>query len=120
MFRQHPQEGRIVVKERYWPSGQTYYYDETKHQDNWVLCGHTFKKGLLVKNFFPQMSNFHSRKFVKIQGKRNPFDSDHSYRALRKILISAYPVSFTEHLNFTNLKIPFALCARAILILSLN
>lgn len=45
LFRRHPQEGRIAVKEKYWPSGQTGYYDETKHQDNWVLCGHTLKKG---------------------------------------------------------------------------
>ena len=96
VFRRHPQEGRIAVKEKYWPSGQTYYYDETKHQDNWVLCGQTFKKGLLVENFLPQMSWIHSRKFVKIQGTRTPFDSDHSYWALRNSKYSAYPLRISK------------------------
>jgi len=81
-FRRHPNEARSVVKEKYWPSGRTYYYDETKHQDDWVFCGKTLKKGLVVENHLPQMTWICSRKFVKIQGVKSPFDSDHAYWAL--------------------------------------
>ena len=90
VFRRHPKEGRMAVKEKYWPSGRTYYYDDTKHQDNWVLCGKTLKKGLLVENHLPQMQWIHSRKFVKIQGVRSPFDSDHPYWTLRNSRYSRY------------------------------
>ena len=83
VFRRHPQEGRTSVKEKYWPSGKTYYYDGSKHQDNWVLCGRTLKGGVSVENHLPQMSWVHSRKFVKIQGKKSPFDSDKAYWATR-------------------------------------
>ena len=96
VFRRHLQEGRIAVKEKYWLSGQTYSYDETKHQDNWVLCGYTFKKGLLVENFLPQISLFHSRKFVKKEGTRTPFDPDHPYWALRNSKYSAYPLRMSK------------------------
>jgi len=96
VFRRHPQEGRISVKEKYWPSGHTYYYDETKHQDNWVLCGQTLKKGILLENFLPQMHWIRSRKFVKIQTTRSPFDSDHAYWALRNSNYSAYPLRLSK------------------------
>ena len=91
-FRRHPKEARSVVKEKYWPSGRTYYYDETKHQDQWVFCGKTLTKGLCVENYLPHMSWIHKRKFVKIQGRKSPFDSDHSYWAVRNSKYSAFPL----------------------------
>ena len=96
VFRRHPKEGRMAVKEKYWPSGRTYYYDDTKHQDNWVLCGKTLKKGLLVENHLPQMQWIHSRKFVKIQGVRSPFDSDHAYWTLRNSRYSGYSLKASK------------------------
>ena len=57
VFRRHPKEGRIAVKEKYWPSGRTYYYDDTKHQNDWVLCGQTLKKGILLENFRKENTN---------------------------------------------------------------
>ena len=95
-FRRHPNLARSVVKEKYWPSGRTYYYNETKHQDEWVLCGKTLKKGLLVENHLPHMSWIHSRKFVKIQPIRSPFDSDHSYWAGRNSKYSAFPLRVSK------------------------
>ena len=96
VFRRHPQEGRTAVKERYWPSGQTFYFHGSKHQDNWTLCGQTLKKGFLVENFLPHMSWIHSQKFVKIQTTKSPFDSDHAYWALRNSKYSAYPLQISK------------------------
>ena len=91
-FRRHPKEARSVVKEKYWPSGRTYYYDETKHQDEWVFCGKTLTRGFLMENHLPHMSWIHKRKFVKIQGKKSPFDSDQKYWAYRNSKYSAFPL----------------------------
>lgn len=96
VFRRHSQEGRTAVKEKYWPTGRTYYFGDTKHQNNWVLCGQTYKNGLLVENFLPQMTWIYSRKFVKIQGTRSPYDSDHPYWALRNSKYSAYPLRVSK------------------------
>ena len=96
VFRRHPNSARSVVKEKYWPSERTYYYDETKHQDNWVLCGKDLKKGVLVENHLPQMHWIHSRKFVKIQPIKSPFDSDHAYWALRNSKYSAFPLRVSK------------------------
>lgn len=90
VFRRHPQEGRTLVKEKYWPSGRTYYFDGAKHQDNWVLCGKTLVKSHVMENYLPQMYWIHSRKFVKIQGTKSPFDSDYPYWATRNGKYSAY------------------------------
>ena len=96
VFRRHPKEGRMAVKEKYWPSGQTYYYLDIKHQDDWVLCGKTLKKGLFVENHLPQMHWIHSQKYVKIQGVRNPFESDHAYWALRNSKYSGYDLKVSN------------------------
>lgn len=102
VFRRHPQEGRLTVKERYWPSRRTYYYDETQHQGNWVLCGKTLYKGLPVENFLPHMYWIHSQKFVKIEGTKSAFDSDHPYWALRNSKYSAYPLRVSKLYKFQN------------------
>ena len=106
-FRRHPKEARSVVKEKYWPSGRTYYYDETKHQDQWVFCGKTLTKGLCVENHLPHMSWIYKKKFVKIQGRKSPFDSDHSYWAVRNSKYSAFPLQvkklYKEQKGFCNI-----------------
>lgn len=96
VFRRHPQEARTSVKERYWPSGRTYYYDGSKHQDNWVLCGKTLKEGVSVKNYLPQMPWVHSRKFVKIRGEKSPFDFDNDYWATRNSKYSGYSLRVSK------------------------
>ena len=98
VFRRHPRENRFSVKEKYWPSGRTYQFDGINHKNNWVLCGRSYTKGgILIENYLPYMSWVHRRKFVKIQGNKSPYDSNHAYWAER---IS----NNSKYFAFSNLK----------------
>ena len=76
-FRRDTKHGRRVIQEKYFPSGKTYLYDGSKHQDNWVLAGKTKGHGdKIQENYLPRMSWIHSRKFVKVKGSKSPYDND--------------------------------------------
>lgn len=83
-FRIDKRHGRKTVKEKYFPSGNTYYFDDSEHADNWTLCGKSKdKNGIVKKNFLPKLSWIKSRKWVKVKGNKSPFDRDHIYWATR-------------------------------------
>ena len=94
VFRRHPQEGRTLVKEKYWPSERFFYYEGSKHYDNWVLCG---KSPHGVENFLPQLRWVYKKQFEKIKGTKSPFDSDNAYWAVRNCNYSG-PSSFLFNL----------------------
>lgn len=84
VFRRDTRNGRKVVKERYFPSNKTYYFNGTCHYGNWVLTGkQTGKSGVVKENWLPHMSWVKSKKHVKIRGTSSPFDGDHLYWAKR-------------------------------------
>ena len=80
VFRRDTRNGRKEVKQRYFPSGKTYYFSGTKHKDNWVLNGKSKdKKSILKENWLPHMTWVKSEKWVKIKGNKSPFDGDNLY-----------------------------------------
>lgn len=93
VFRRDTRNGRKVVKEKYFPSGQTYRFSGQTYSDNWILVGQTKKKDKLVKNFLPQLFWIQSLKYVKINGDKSPFDGDHIYWAKRLAKYSCLPNS---------------------------
>lgn len=80
-FRRHPLQGRMIVKQKYWPSGQTYTFDGRKYKDNWVFCGKgkTGTGKIAPTNFLPAMNWILFQKYTKIKGTHSPFDSCHLY-----------------------------------------
>ena len=86
-----PRHSRHNIKEKYFPSGKTYFYDGRKHLDNWVLVGkEKGLKGVIRENFLPRMSWTHSSKFVKVKGHKSPFDNQQLYWTLRTDKYSSY------------------------------
>lgn len=80
VFRRDRKQGRLKVKEKYFPSGKTYSYDGSTHRDDWILCGsHEGKKCILRENHLIHMSWVHSKKHLKVKGTQSPFDGDHLY-----------------------------------------
>ena len=72
------------VKQRYFPSGKTYYYDGTQHQDNWVLTGKRIDKdGKMQEIWLPHIVWIKRKKWVKIKADKSPFDGDNLYWAER-------------------------------------
>ena len=88
VFRRDTRNGRIKVKQRYFPSGKSYIYEGTRHQDNWVLTGKQLhKNGRMQEIWLPHMVWVKSKKWVKIKADKSPFDGDNLYwteRTLKK------------------------------------
>jgi group II intron reverse transcriptase/maturase len=80
VFRRDTRNGRKVIKQRYFPSGKSYTFGGTMHDDNWVLNGKQLSKnGTYRTNWLPHMNWVKSEKWVKIKGTKSPFDGDNLY-----------------------------------------
>lgn len=99
-FRIDKRHGRIKVKERYFPSGKTYYFNGTRYEDNWILWGkEKDKNGKTREIFLPRLSWIKSQKWVKIKGTKSPFDGDHVYWAIRMSNYKRLPTRVTKLLR---------------------
>jgi RNA-directed DNA polymerase len=99
-FRIDKRHGRKTVKEKYFPSGNIYFFDGSEHADNWTLCGKSKdKKGIMKKKFLPKLSWVKSRKWVKVRGNKSPFDGDHIYWATRMTTYRRLPIRTSKLLK---------------------
>lgn len=102
-FRIDKRHGRQKVKEKYFPSGNTYYFDGSEYRDNWTLCGkEKDKNGELKENWLPRLSWIKSKKWVKVRGSKSPFDGDHAYWAVRMASYNKLPTRVTKLLKKQN------------------
>lgn len=92
VFRRDTRNGRLVVKEKYFPSGKVYSFYGRQHSDNWILTGsQKTKNGKLRTIFLPQLVWLPSKKHVKVKGDESPYSFNH-YWALRNLKHSPYPL----------------------------
>lgn len=92
VFRRDTRNGRLAVKEKYFPSNKTYVFDGAKHQDNWILNGKKkVKGGSTIENYLPHLVWVKSHKHVKVKGDASPYSKD-IYWAMRSVNHSPYPV----------------------------
>lgn len=67
-------KGRLYWKEKYFPSGKTYFFKGKTYKSNWILVGSSKgKKGSIKTNFLPHMSWVFGDKYVKVQGDASPY-----------------------------------------------
>lgn len=78
-FRRDTRNGRLVIREKYFPSGKTYVFNGVEHKDNCTLNGVKKSKRGLVSVFLPNISWVKSLKFVKVKSTASPYDGDHIY-----------------------------------------
>jgi RNA-directed DNA polymerase len=84
VFRRDTRNGRLKIKEKYFPSGRTYKFQGRTYKDNWILTGKAKnKKGIIVENYLPRLQWVQSSKHVKINSNKSPFDGDHIYLGKR-------------------------------------
>nr|AYQ95216.1 hypothetical protein [Trochiscia hystrix] len=109
-FRRDTRNGRLTVKQRYFPSGRSYKYDGSIHQDNWVLVGRQKnKKGIIREVYLPHMVWVKSRKYVKVKEDQTPFNLS-IYWAMRSAKHSPYPLRVRNLLKRQNQRCP--ICKR--------
>jgi RNA-directed DNA polymerase len=84
VFRRDRKNGRMAIKEKYFPSNKSYSYGGIVHNSNWTLVGQKKGKGSEIKtNFLPSMTWIPSKKFVKVAGTASPMDGNYVYWAGR-------------------------------------
>jgi RNA-directed DNA polymerase len=106
-FRRDKRHGRKKVKEKYFPSGNTYYFDGTEHQDNWILCGKEKDKNNETKEIWlPRLSWIKSKKWVKVRGIKSPCDGDHIYWTIRMASYNRLPTRVAKLLKLQKGKCP--------------
>jgi RNA-directed DNA polymerase len=99
VFRRDTRNGRLKVKQKYFPSGKVYKFDKREYQDNWILNGtKVFKKGERKENFLPHIVWVKSIKHVKVKGDESPY-SNSIYWALRSRKNSPYSTRVTKLLQ---------------------
>ena len=100
IFRRDKRNGRIKVKEKYFPSGNIYLFDGVKHQDNWILYGKERGKNNELKEIWlPRLSWIKSKKWVKVKDIKSPFDGDHVYWAVRMASYNRLPTRVSKLLK---------------------
>lgn len=105
VFRRDTRNGRLVIKQKYFPSGLKYIFQGREHADNWVLFGkYKNKCGSIVTNFLPRLKWVHSSKHVKVLGDKSPFDGDYIYWAKRLAKYSGLSNSMVIMLKLQNFK----------------
>jgi RNA-directed DNA polymerase len=97
VFRRDTRNGRLKIRQKYFPSGRTYVFHDRAYFDNWILVGQTKKTdGTIVTNFLPRLSWVKSCKHVKIRGNKSPYDGDSIYWAKRFAKYSDLPTSMIK------------------------
>ncbi len=84
VFRRDRRHGRLIIKEKYFPSGQTYRFDNRTYVDNWILRGKKKDKRTNIKeNWLPRIQWVKKQKYVKVKGKASVYDGDHIYWTIK-------------------------------------
>ena len=74
VFRRDRRNNQTFVKEKYFPTGNTYTYYPfvgLHHKDNWILNGEKKEKSTMKTNYLPSIAWVQSKRFVKIEGTRS-------------------------------------------------
>ena len=73
-------KSRETLKEKYYPSGNTYVFKGKQYQNNWILTGNIRdKNGNIKKNFLPKMRWISSAQNINIKAKASPYKRNHSH-----------------------------------------
>ena len=86
VFRRARTKGRISIRQKYFPSGNTYIFDGRRYFDNWILVGKGRIKGNKVdEKQLPKFGWVQSKKYVKVRGDASIYDGNSIYWTLRLI-----------------------------------
>lgn len=92
VFRRDTRNGRSIVKERYFPSSNTYSYEGNLHKDQWVLFGSTKDlNGKVITTHLPKISWVTRIPYTKIKNNYSPYNGDHLYWSKRNSTYKGLP-----------------------------
>nr|UCS09699.1 hypothetical protein [Oedocladium prescottii] len=83
VFRRAVRQGRITVKEKYFPSEKIYKFQNRTYKANWILNGtKTLKNNKPMIIYLPKISWIKSKKYVKVKGNESVYNGNEIYWAL--------------------------------------
>jgi penicillin-binding protein-related factor A (putative recombinase) len=85
VFRRDRRNNREHIKEKYFPSNQTYSFRNVLYKDNWILCGSKQTKNQLKNIHLPRLQWIKSINHVKIIDNASVFDGNNAYWATRSL-----------------------------------
>jgi RNA-directed DNA polymerase len=92
VFRRDTRSGRRAIKENDFPSGKVYTFDNSSHQDNWILNGRKkIKDNVFKETYLPHIQWIKSKKHIKVRGNASPYEGG-IYWALRSDRHNPYPI----------------------------
>jgi group II intron reverse transcriptase/maturase len=83
VFRRAVRQGRIEVKNKYFPSDNTYKFQGRTYKANWILNGTKASKNKPIMVHLPKISWIASKKYVKVKGSASVYDGNEVYWSLR-------------------------------------
>lgn len=84
VFRRAIRQGRMVLRNKYFPTDQTYVFQAREYKANWVLNGSKkLKDGAKSEIYLPKIAWIKSAKFVKVKGTASVYDENDLYWSLR-------------------------------------
>lgn len=80
VFRRDPRHGRNKIKEKYFPSGNSYFYDNRIYNDNWTLVGKIKDSKNNIKiNFLPKFTWVKKKIYSKRDAYASIYNNDSHY-----------------------------------------
>lgn len=84
VFRRDRLHGKTTIKEKYFPSGRSYRFDNRTYNDNWILTGQTKgKDGKVRENWLPRIQWVKKQKYIKVKGTASVYNGDHIYWTIK-------------------------------------
>lgn len=92
VFRRAIRQGRMAVKQKYFPEGRHYKFQGRVYNPNWILNGTEAQKGHSKPRtaFLPKVQWIKSEKYVKVKATASVYDGNHVYWATRASMHSPY------------------------------
>ncbi len=80
VFRRDRRHGRQIIKEKYFPSNNTYTFRGKVHRNNWILTGKKVTNQNETKtNYLPLFSWTESQTHIKIRSYASIYDGNYEY-----------------------------------------
>lgn len=82
VFRRATRQGRMTVKQKYFPENRVYTFQKREYRANWILNGSkSLKGGKPRTTHLPKMTWISSENFVKVKGVASVYDGNYLYWA---------------------------------------
>nr|YP_010337761.1 putative reverse transcriptase/maturase [Sahlingia subintegra]UNJ17346.1 putative reverse transcriptase/maturase [Sahlingia subintegra] len=75
ILRRHPNKSKSWIKQKYFPSNTTYYFQKKYYHASWILTD----TSSLAQEFLPKIQWIRRKHYIKVLDKKSVYDEDSQY-----------------------------------------